>query len=119
MPAKSVGLERTSLLSPTCSFSCRFFNLSLSLKAMCFVFLCGCLVCLFHGGVVKKNEKFEDIKEVTKMFEVITTLQEIVDGPRSNFRCGRDTKIMLTGRVDCARGGISNFALMNLTSELN
>ncbi|KAF8705737.1 hypothetical protein HU200_030939 [Digitaria exilis] len=63
-----------------------------------------CLVRWFHGGVVKENGEFENMKDVTRMFEVAPCLHEIVEYARSHFSCGVDDEISLKGRVDCGRG---------------
>lgn len=46
------------------------------------------LVRLFHGGIVKEDGEFENMQDVTKMFDVAPILQEIVVGAYRNFRCG-------------------------------
>lgn len=63
-----------------------------------------CVVRLFHSGVVEENGEFGNMEEV------VPTLQEVVDGARRNFRCGRDVEMMLRDRVHCAKGVVSNLS---------
>ncbi|KAF8688807.1 hypothetical protein HU200_042135 [Digitaria exilis] len=76
-----------------------------------------CLVRWFHGGVVKKNGEFENMKDVTRMFEVAPCLHEIVKCARSHFSCGVDDEISLKGRVDCGRGRAA-YALVDLKTDV-
>ncbi|KAF8713925.1 hypothetical protein HU200_027907 [Digitaria exilis] len=76
-----------------------------------------CLVRWFHGGVVKENGEFENMKDVTRMFEVAPCLHEIVEYARSHFSCGVDDEISLKGRVDCGRGRAA-YALVDLKSDV-
>ncbi|KAF8694050.1 hypothetical protein HU200_038502 [Digitaria exilis] len=76
-----------------------------------------CLVRWFHGGVVKENGEFENMKEVTQMFEVAPCLQEIVECARSHFSCRIDDEIGLKGHVDCGRGRAA-YALVDLKTDV-
>ncbi|KAF8641934.1 hypothetical protein HU200_067647 [Digitaria exilis] len=76
-----------------------------------------CLVRWFHGGVVKENGEFENMKDVTRMFEVAPCLHEIVEYARSHFSCGVDDEISLKGRVDCGRGRAA-YALVDLKTDV-
>lgn len=64
-------------------------------------------------------ESLRNMKEVTEMFDFPPTLQEVVDGARRNFVCGRDDDMTLRGSVDCGRGGRAHYALVKLASESN
>ncbi|KAF8663076.1 hypothetical protein HU200_055670 [Digitaria exilis] len=75
------------------------------------------LVCWFYGGVVKENGEFENMKDVTRMFEVAPCLHEIVECARSHFSCGVDDEISLKGRVDCGRGRAA-YALVDLKTDM-
>ncbi|KAF8762855.1 hypothetical protein HU200_008992 [Digitaria exilis] len=76
-----------------------------------------CLVRWFHGGVVKENGEFENMKDVTRMFEVALCLHEIVECARSHFSCGVDDEISLKGRLDCGRGRAA-YALVDLKTDV-
>ncbi|KAF8641702.1 hypothetical protein HU200_067724 [Digitaria exilis] len=76
-----------------------------------------CLVCWFHGGVVKENREFENMKDVTRMFEVAPCLHEIVECARSHSSYGVDDEISLKGRVDCGRGRAA-YALVDLKTDV-
>ncbi|KAF8655438.1 hypothetical protein HU200_061185 [Digitaria exilis] len=76
-----------------------------------------CLVRWFHGGVVKENGEFENMKNVTRMFEVAPCLHEIVECAWSHFSCGVDDEISLKGGVDCDRGRAA-YALVYLKTDV-
>ncbi|KAF8711307.1 hypothetical protein HU200_029330 [Digitaria exilis] len=57
------------------------------------------------------------MQEVTEMFEVDPSLQELVDGARRNFRCRSTDEMTLRGRADCGRGR-AHYALIDLANEL-
>ncbi|KAF8680761.1 hypothetical protein HU200_045606 [Digitaria exilis] len=76
-----------------------------------------CLVRWFHSGVVKENREFENMKDVTRMFEVAPCLHEIVECARSHFSCGVDDEISLKGRVDCGRERAA-YALLDLKTDV-
>lgn len=76
-----------------------------------------CLVCLFHGRIVKENGELENMQEVVEVFEVDQSFQDIVHLARSNFSCEGVDEIILRGRVDCGKARAC-YMLMNLASGL-
>lgn len=63
------------------------------------------LVRMFYGGIVKENGEFESMEEMTEMFDVAPTLQEVVECAQRNYRCVGDDEMTMRGQVDCCKGG--------------
>ncbi|KAF8664539.1 hypothetical protein HU200_054720 [Digitaria exilis] len=57
------------------------------------------------------------MKDVTRMFEVASSLHEIVECARSHFSCGVDDEISLKGYVDCGRRRAA-YALVDLKTDV-
>jgi hypothetical protein len=76
-----------------------------------------CLVRLFHGGIVRDNGEFENMKEHVEMFESPPTYMALVHSAWRLLRCGFGAgELRLRGRFDCGKAR-AHYVLMTISSE--
>ena len=73
------------------------------------------LVRMFHGGVVKENEEFENMNELVESFNDRPTFKDLVDRAIQKYGCGVD-EVTLRGCFDCGKAR-PHFVMMNLSKE--